>query len=181
MEAALPLTDDLLSPSLHSSISLRPLLNICTVPSHTDRWHHGHYQWGGITKAPLLNVNCRSSHFLITLILNDVLWAPLTVFPFILRMALKKPLSYTAFTYCLYDEVKRNCFHVILSVMQMEDIGLFSEKTVESLFHSVENINGVRNEHMHECECGMILIGFFKDTAHFITYSAGVKCNGQHH
>lgn len=117
-------------------------------------------------KAPLLNVNCRSSHFLITLILNDVQWAPLKVFPFILKMVFK--IHTVKLHSHMHHEVKNNCFCIILCVMKMGDIGLYCEKTVKSLFHSVECINRGKNGHMHQCECG-ILFGFSKVTAHFVT------------
>ena len=43
---------------LHLSISVRSLLNICSVPSHSGQWHHRHYQWAGLL---FLNVNCHLS------------------------------------------------------------------------------------------------------------------------
>lgn len=38
------LRHEILSPSLHSFISVSTLLNVWTVPSHTEPRHHRHYQ-----------------------------------------------------------------------------------------------------------------------------------------
>lgn len=135
-----------------------------------------------MSKAPLLNVNCRSSHFLITLILNDVLWAPPNAFPFIPQMVWRSTQLYCTHI-CRMMRKKENFCLMISCVMRTWDVRQWTicRKTVKSLFHSAECINRVQNGHVRKCGCRMILLNFSKDTAHFVTYTVCAKCNGQHH
>lgn len=88
----------------------------------------------------------------------------------------------------MYDGVKKelrkekNCFCMVLCVMQMEILGVYCEgekkKTLSLYYYSVECVNGVKNGSMHECECGMILLGFPPILSF---YPACAKSNRAHH
>lgn len=88
----------------------------------------------------------------------------------------------------MYDGVKKelrkekNCFCMVLCVMQMEILGVYCEggkkKTLSLYYYSVECVNGVKNGSMHECECGMILLGFPPILSF---YPARAKSNRAHH
>lgn len=91
--------------------------------------HRGKASWSlPMSWAPLLNVNCLSSHFLITSVPNDVLWAPLKVFSFILWMVLKIPTVIMHSHICHEWGGNRLCN--ILDIMQMEDSELLPVKMV---------------------------------------------------